>query len=107
MRSFWRVVLLTGGIAVLGIVFFVIRSNLRTDGFLASVRSKDAAAVRRALESQPDLITTLVLPQGSRSNDGRTRWQGRTVMHEIVSHGSVEVAETLRAFNADFTLRMR
>jgi hypothetical protein len=87
-------------------VFFVVRGNLRTDGFLASVRSKDAAAVRRALERQPDLATTVVMPQGSRSNDGRIRWRGRTVMHEIVSSGSIELAETLRAFNADFTLRM-
>jgi Ankyrin repeats (3 copies)/Ankyrin repeat len=109
MRLPWRFVFLLCAIALGAMVFFMIRSNLRSDAFLAAVRSKDVAAVRRVLERQPDVITTPVMPQGSQSNSNRVRWLGRMPMHVVVSDitgGSTELAETLLAFGADFKVRL-
>jgi ankyrin repeat protein len=109
MRNFWRVVFSLGAMALAAFVFFVIRDNLRTSAFLAAVQSKDAAAVRRLLEQQPDLMTTPVMPQGSRSTTGQSRWRGRTTLHYLVngsSSESIEVAEAFLASGADFKDRL-
>ena len=104
----WRIVFSLGAIALAVFGFFGIRSNLRTDAFLAAVQEKDVAAVRRLLEQEPALMTTPVMPQGSRSTDGSIRWRGRTPLHYLVSDssGEMEVAEVFLAAGADFKDRL-
>lgn len=109
MKIPWRFVFALGGIALAALLFFIIRSNLRADAFLAAVQSKDAATARRLLERQPDLLTTRVMPQGSRTGSAGIRWRGRMPLHQVVSDptgGSIELAETLLAFGADLDVRM-
>lgn len=107
----WRLVFLIGAIGVTATAVLVMRGGLRRDALLTAVRENDVAAVKDILAEEPDLVTTPVMPQGSRSSIGFTgsiRWQGRTLMHQTVSlgGGSVEMADTLLAFGADLHGRM-
>ncbi len=100
MKSLWRVVVWTAVLALFAIVFFIVRSNFRTAGFQSAVRAGDSAEVTRLLAKQPDLLNDHVMPQGSRSTNGRIRWRGRRPMHELISSRSSDPVPTADAMLA-------
>jgi ankyrin repeat protein len=109
MRNGWRVFFSVAAIALVALVFFVVRSNLRSGAFLTAMQKKDVTAARRLLAQEPGLVSTLVMPQGSRSTTSQTRWRGRTVLHYLVSDlagGSTEMAQALLDAGADFNARL-
>ncbi len=109
MTALWRIVVVGGVLALAALVFFIVQSNLRSASFLHAVRSGDGVEVRRLLEKEPDLLATKVMPQGSRSTNGQTRWRGRTPMHYVVSGWSanpVAVADAMLAAGLDVNARL-
>ncbi len=100
MKSLWRVVVWTGVLALLTMVFFIVRSNVRTADFQSAVRAGDATEVARLLGKQPDLLSDHVMPQGSRSTTGKIRWRGRRPMHLLLSGTSGDPVLTADAMLA-------
>ena len=99
------------GLTIIGIAVAIIGSNLLTTSIERDVRSNDPASVRNALQQRPEMARLKLMPQGSNSSSigariSTNQWQGRYIIHEVVSGGNVAVAKLLTEFGADLAVRL-
>ena len=114
MRGLGRVLGLMLFVAVVAVVFFIIRNNLRVDGFIEALRQNDVAAARQLVAKQPSLVHVqdFTMIQGSSRRDGNTRWRGHMAIHRLVhnpgsvAEGTVDMADALLAAGANLGVRL-
>ena len=96
---------------MVGVAATIIVTNLRSASLERDIRSGKAEVVRSALQKRPELARLKLMAQGSRSSaiGARTSndlWQGRYIIHDVVSDGNVAVASVLAEFGADLSVRL-
>lgn len=113
MRGFGRVLGVMLFVAVIAVAFFLVRHNLRVDGFITALRENDVETARQLVAKQPGLVheQDLWAIQLGTIRDGKTEWRGHMAIHRLVrnpgarSEGTA-MADVLSAAGGNFGVRL-
>lgn len=113
MRGLGRLLGLILFLAVVAVMFFIIRNNLRVDGFIVALRENDVEAARQLLAKQPSLVHVRdhTAIQLGTIRDGKTEWRGHMAIHRLVRNpagpaAGHAMAEVLFAAAGNFGVRL-